>query len=260
MNIKIKKISEKFNYALHNCSQWHAITWLKNEFYKTGKVKLWVVGGTIRDFILETSNMIIDVDIILENCKSFNEIEEVIKRGGTFSKNMMGGYKWYPKSEISKNSEKIEIDLWRIEEAIEQDDEVTPEMAVSRFDLNINSLGWSLNEEYLINPLGGLEILLDDSKSMPMDLLTEKIKPENEPRLILRAIKYSSKLGIPLGEKTVNWIKSNENQLDKYNDDRINYIFRSIDIFSIKDEIKKCCEIVFSDKYYKKVTKALYNK
>lgn len=260
MNIEntVRELEHRFERALRNCSQWAAIEWLKDTFASKGNIHLWVVGGTIRDFVLETSNMIIDVDIILEGCPSFEILEGVISSGGTFARNMMGGYKWYPSKEVSHVDEEIEIDLWRVEEAIEPGDDCTPEVAVKRFDLNINSLAWSLTDRYILNPLGGLEIILDETRSTPMELLTEKIKPGNAGRLILRAIKYSSKLGIPLGEHTRSWVRQNESELDSISDDRIRYVFRSIDTVSIKKELEDCCYWLLDRDYAERIIHSLY--
>ncbi|MCK5685004.1 hypothetical protein KAJ27_12820, partial [bacterium] len=178
---------------------------------------------------------------------------------GTFSRNMMGGYKWYPSKEVSSEEEEIEIDLWRMEEAIEPGDECTPEVAVMRFDLNINSLAWSLDEKYFVNPLGGLEILMDKSRKTPMELLTEKIKPGNAGRLILRAVKYSAKLGIPLGDATKKWMRENEKELDSLSDEKIKYVFRSIDTSSIKKEVEDCCTGILSNDYGARIVKALFS-
>ncbi len=256
---QFKDLESSFDKALQSCNQWNSIQWLMKTFAESGDIKLWVVGGTIRDYILETANMIIDVDVILQGCPDFDVLEKVISSGGTFSRNMMGGYKWYPSKEISKDDEEIEIDLWRMEEAIEPGDECTPEVAVMRFDLNINSLAWSLDEKYFVNPLGALEILLDESHKTPMELLTEKIKPGNAGRLILRAVKYNAKLGIPLGELTKKWMLRNEKELDSLSNEKIKYVFRSIDTVSIKKEVEDCCTSILSKDYGDRIVKALFS-
>jgi len=252
------KLAERFDRALRESDFWDSIIWLRRRFRRFGPVRLWVVGGTIRDFVLETSNMIIDVDIMVENCPSMEILEEAITAGGTFRKNMMGGYKWLPSLEVSKTEEPLEIDMWRIEESIEPGDEPTPEMGVSRFDLNINALGWEVEERRFVNPLGGLEIILDESRTAPMELLTEKIKPGNAPRLILRAIKYGAKLGFPLGAETRQWIRKNERQLDQLSPDKIRYVFRAIDSGAIRKEIEECCDELLTTPYAAKVKDSLF--
>jgi tRNA nucleotidyltransferase/poly(A) polymerase len=255
---KVEALRKSFDRALQASAFWPAILWLEKEFRKEGPIRLWVVGGTIRDFILETSNMIIDVDVMLEKCPSKEVLEKVITRGGTFRKNMMGGYKWYPAPAISGAKEELEMDMWRIEESIEPGDAATPELGVSRFDLSINALGWDVEKRRFINPLGGLQILLDETRSTPMELLTEKIKPGNAGRLILRAIKYAPKLGFPLGEKTRRWIRANEKELDTLPPDKIRYVFRAIDYQAIRREIESCCDAVLSPSYAAKVKDALF--
>ncbi len=253
----VKELSENFDRALKASDFWEPICWLTEHFRERGPIKLWLVGGTIRDFVLETSNMIIDVDLMVENCPSMEVLEEVITEGGTFKKNMMGGYKWFPAPEAG-GKEGGEIDIWRIEESIEPGDEPTPEMGVSRFDLNINALGWDIAEEKFINPLGGLESILDEAKTEPMELLTEKIKPGNAGRLILRAIKYSPKLGIPLGDATRKWITENEKELDTLDAEKIRYVMRAIDYKSIEKEMSACCDELLSPGYAAKVKSALF--
>lgn len=253
----VKKLTENFDRALRESDFWGPICWLTEHFRKRGSIKLWLVGGTIRDFVLETSNMIIDVDLMIENCPSMDVLEEVITGGGTFTKNMMGGYKWFPSPEVAGGKE-MEIDIWRIEESIEPGDDPTPEMGVSRFDLNINALGWDIEERRFINPLGGLESILDETKTEPMELLTEKVKPGNAGRLILRAVKYSSKLGIPLGEATRKWIKENEKELDTLDAEKIRYVMRAIDYKAIEKEMSACCDDLLSSEYASKVKNALF--
>lgn len=255
---KAEALRQSFDRALTASAFWPAILWLEQEFRKEGKIRLWVVGGTIRDFILETSNMIIDVDVMLEGCPSKEVLEKVITRGGTFRRNMMGGYKWYPAPAVSKGEAGLEMDMWRIEESIEPGDAATPELGVSRFDLSINALGWDVEKRRFINPLGALQILLDETRSTPMELLTEKIKPGNAGRLILRAIKYAPKLGIPLGEKTLRWIRTNEKELDALPPDKIRYVFRAIDYLSIRGKIESCCDELLSPPYAAKVKDALF--
>lgn len=255
----VKDLGERFDQALRESKFCSPIAWLTDRFRQYGLIKLWLVGGTIRDFILETSNKIIDVDLMVENCPSMDTLEEVITAGGTFNKNMMGGYKWFPSPEISGGNSDMEIDLWRVEESIEPGDDPTPEMGVSRFDLNINALGWDIAARCFINPLGGLESLLDETHTEPMELLTEKIKPGNKGRLILRAIKYSPKLGIPLGENTKKWIRENETELDSLTPEKIRYVLRAIDYKSIRKEIEDCCDRLLSPPYSAKVKKALFD-
>ena len=255
---KVEDLRKRFDQALRASAFWPSILWLQKEFHGEAPVRLWVVGGTIRDFILETSNMIIDVDVMLEKCPSREVLEKVITRGGTFRKNMMGGYKWYPAPAISKAKEGLEMDMWRIEESIEPGDAPTPELGVSRFDLSINALGWDVEKRRFINPLGALQILLDETRATPMELLTEKIKPGNAGRLILRAIKYGPKLGIPLGEKTLRWIREHEKELDDLPPDKIRYVFRAIDYQAIRKEIEDCCDELLSPAYAAKVKEALY--
>ncbi len=254
----VKNLAENFDRALRESDFWEPICWLSERFQRLGPIKLWLVGGTIRDFVLETSNMIIDVDLMVENCPSREDLEEVIVEGGTFTRNMMGGYKWYPSPAITGGKKKIEIDIWRIEESIEPGDEPTPEMGVSRFDLNINALGWDIAGRRFINPLGGLESILDESRSEPMELLTEKIKPGNAARLILRAIKYSPKLGIPLGRATKKWIRENEKELDTLDAEKIRYVMRAIDYKAIEKEMSACCDELLSPEYAAKVKEALF--
>ncbi len=254
----VRDIGEKFDRALRESDFWPAMTWLGDQFRRRGPIKLWVVGGTIRDFILETSNMIIDVDLMVEGCPSMEVLEEAIVAGGTFRRNMMGGYKWYPSPEAAGGKEGLEIDIWRIEESIEPGDPATPEMGVSRFDLSINALGWDVEEKRFIDPLGGLEVILDESKSRPMELLTEKIKPGNAGRLILRAVKYAPKLGIGLGEKSKRWIRENEAELDELSDEKIRYVFRAIDYRSIRKEIEEFCDEILSPARASRIKNALF--
>ncbi len=254
----LKKLEQDFGRALEESAFWPSIRWLEEHFKPYGNIRLWLVGGTIRDFVLETSNMIIDVDIMVENCPSMATLEEVITQGGDFRKNMMGGYKWLPSPEVSHAEAGMEIDMWRVEESIEPGDEATPEMGVSRFDLNINAVGWCIEEKRFINPLGGLQSILDPDRAEPMELLTEKIKPGNAGRLILRAIKYGPKLGIPLGEKTKAWIRENEKELDSLPPEKIRYVFRAIDYNSIRPKIEAACDELLSPPYAGKVKDALF--
>lgn len=258
INKEIIKIGEELDIALKNSIFWPSVEWLKNELSKYSNIKLYVVGGTIRDFILETRNKIIDLDIMVENCPTLELLDKVRLKGGEIDKNMMGGAKWYPNPFISKTKERLELDIWRIEEGIVEGDPATIEAGISRFDLNINALAWDITDKKFYNPLKGLEVLLDNTKSTPMELLTEKIKPNNEARLILRAIKYSSKLGIPIGEKSKKWIKDNEKKLDTLPDEKIVYVMRAIDYLAIKNEISNLCDQLLSPFYSDRIKKVLF--
>lgn len=54
----VKDLTDNFDRALRESDFWGPICWLRDHFERRGPIKLWLVGGTIRDFVLETSNPI----------------------------------------------------------------------------------------------------------------------------------------------------------------------------------------------------------
>lgn len=256
---RVKRLGEALQRACERSTFWRTVEWLLATFpARFPAVKFYVVGGTIRDFILDTSNMIVDLDLMVEGIPSDQELHAALLTGGRITPNMMGGGKWHPDFAVSGVREEMDLDIWRIENGVCEGDEPTIALGVSRFDLNINSIAWDLAERRFINPLGGLEILLDPDRSKPMDLLTEKIKPGNDGRLILRAIKYGAKLGFPLGAPTYAWVRAHEAALDALPDEKIPYVFRSIEIVSIRPEVEKLTRSLLSPARAARVLGLLY--
>lgn len=255
---KVEDLGRRFQKAVEASMFWPSVRWLEEAVASEGNVRFYVVGGTIRDFILETSNAIIDLDLMVEGLPSDERLEAILETGGHLTRNMMGGGKWHPSPAVSGLDEDLDLDIWRIENGICEGDEPTIEMGVSRFDLNINALAWDLRDRRFVNPLGGLQILLDEKRETPMELLTEKIKPGNAGRLILRVLKYGGKLGIPVGEATRLWVQENEATLDSLPDEKIPYVFRAIDYRSIRSELSSLTRELLGQERADRVIRCLY--
>ncbi len=217
--------------------------------FKNG-YRLYLVGGIVRDMLLNKENL--DVDITVEgDAIEFAKILEkeakakilsIHKNFGTVKIEIKGQKIDFAstRSEIYPKKGHLPV-IKKIGCSLEED--------VLRRDFTINSLAISLNQNdfaNLIDYTGGFE----DLKEKKIRILHDKSFID-DPTRIIRALKYSTRLGFELEEKT---FKLQEEYLKNINYDlgykRIKQEIKK----TFEDNSQKTFEIFINQKIYKLVT------
>ena len=192
--------------------------------------KLYLIGGIVRDLLLNRKSL--DIDITVEG--DAIEFAHVLESEGVAK--ISSVHKSFGTVKIIINDEQIDLASTRSETYPRKghlphvaEIGCSLEKDVLRRDFTINSLAISLNQESfanLIDYIGGFE----DLKSKKIRILHDKSFID-DPTRIIRALKYSTRLGFELDEETINL--QNE-YLENVNYDMCNK--------RIKNEIKKTFE------------------
>lgn len=213
--------------------------------------KLYLIGGIVRDLLLNQKNL--DIDITVEG----NAIEFAYILEKQANAKILSLHKNFATVKVELNGKKIDFASTRSEIypkkghlPVVADIGCLLEKDILRRDFTINSLAMSLNQDNfadLIDYAGGL----NDLKEKKIRILHDKSFID-DPTRIIRALKYSTRLGFDLEENT---LKLQEGYLKNVNYDMCNK--------RIKQEIKKTFEqnlqVAFDkfidQKIYKLVTK-----
>ena len=208
--------------------------------------KIYLIGGIVRDMLLNQKSLDIDITVegdavefahILE--KEVNAKISSIHKNFGIAKVEINGYKIdlastrsesYPKAGHLPIVEKIGCSL--------KED-------VLRRDFTINSLACSLNQDSfadLIDYVGGF----DDLKAKKIKILHDKSFVD-DPTRIIRALKYSTRLGFELDKKT---LKLQEKYLENINYDMC--------YKRVKQEIKKTFEQNSQKAFEKFIEQGIY--
>ncbi|WP_413677298.1 CCA tRNA nucleotidyltransferase [Prochlorococcus sp. MIT 0916] len=174
-----------------------------------------IVGGVVRDLITKSNNqdyeiIFNDLDLIIEGDTS-NYVKELNKILGPERVKLIRNNKDYKTSEIEINGIKIDIAAAR-EETYPIPGEnpkvvsSTIENDLIRRDFNINAMAIDLKENILIDLFSGLDAIY----KMKIDFLHESSVLE-DPTRIIRASRYSAKLGFHLSTKALKQIKDTIN-------------------------------------------------
>lgn len=208
--------------------------------------KLYLIGGIVRDLLLNQKNL--DIDITVEgDAIAFAHILE--KQADA---KILSLHKDFGTAKVEINNKKIDFASTRSEIypkkghlPVVADIGCSLEKDVLRRDFTINSLAISLNQEDfadLIDYSGGLK----DLKEKKIRILHDKSFID-DPTRIIRALKYSTRLGFDLEENT---LKLQEGYLKNVNYDMCNK--------RIKQEIKKTFEQNLQLTFYKFINQKIY--
>lgn len=180
------------------------------------KFEIYVVGGYVRDFILEKPGTDIDI-MVMGDAVKFAEItsknfgknlDAVYKNFGTALLKIIQDNKEYKiefasarKESYNRNSRKPEVLPANLQEDI------------SRRDFTINSLAVSLNK----NSYGELTDLYNGVEDIKNKIIRTPLEPQktfdDDPLRIMRAIRFASKLNFTIEQKTYDAIISMKDRL-----------------------------------------------
>jgi len=165
----------------------------------------YLVGGYIRDIILERVTKEVDVDIVVP----FNAIEI----GKKISDNLKSKF-----IILDKKREVVRIILNGISIDIANQVSSTIEGDLRARDFSINSIAFLLDKKCLFDPINGL-------KDLELTLLRthSEINLHNDPLRILRCFRFVSELNFKVDLKLITFIKKNKEKLFLVAKERINY-------------------------------------
>jgi len=170
----------------------------------------YLVGGYIRDIILERVTKEVDVDIVVP----FNAIEI----GKKISDNLKSKF-----IILDKKREVVRIILNDISIDIANQVSSTIEGDLRARDFSINSIAFLFDKKCLIDPLNGLN-------DLELSLLRthSEINLLNDPLRILRCFRFVSELNFKIDFNLITFIKKNKGKLYLVAKERINYEIKKI--------------------------------
>ena len=193
--------------------------WLAGEVALGRGERVYLVGGVVRDLLLEQQNL--DLDLVVEG----NAIELALQL-----KEVNGGEII---THLRFSTAKLSWDRWSVDFATSRSEtydkpgalpRVKPssiDSDLSRRDFTINAMAVHLNPgDYgkLLDPCGGR----NDLKKKVLRVLHEKSFADDATR-IWRALRYEQRLGFRLERKTLSLLKRDVDMLDTISSDRIRY-------------------------------------
>ncbi len=198
---------------------WEKQPFLKRLFSKYPKAKAYLVGGAVRDAILEKPTK--DYDFVIAGLEP-KLLEKFLLTQGKVNLvgKHFGVFKFKPKG---WQGEEIDIALPRTEHSIAfsgaykdflvtSDPNLKIEDDLSRRDFTINATAWDLKEKKLIDPFGGLKDLqggIVKTVGKPQDRFKEDYSR------MLRAIRFACQLNFEIETRTWSAIKKNIKNLNK---------------------------------------------
>jgi len=164
-----------------------------------------LVGGYIRDILLDRINSSLDVDIVVPA----NAIEVGKKISNNFKVKSIV---------LDKDREVIRIIFNQISIDIANRIGLTIEEDLKTRDFSINAIAYSFNKKCLIDPLNGI-------KDIELFLLKSYSNKNllNDPLRILRCFRFISELNFRTDDNLISFIQKNKGQLNIVAKERINY-------------------------------------
>jgi tRNA nucleotidyltransferase (CCA-adding enzyme) len=193
--------------------------WLAGEVAMTRQERVYLVGGVVRDLLLEQPN--IDLDLVVEG----NAVELALQLKETNGGDIT--------THLRFSTAKLRWDRWSADFATARSEtydkpgalpKVTPSSIdddLSRRDFTVNAMAVHLNPgDYgkLLDPCGGRS----DLKKKVIRVLHDKSFTDDATR-IWRGLRYEQRLGFRLERKTQGLLKRDVDMLDTISSDRIRY-------------------------------------
>lgn len=217
--MKREKFLEITNY-IHNIIQ-------DTEFEQ----HVYVVGGSVRDLIMEKE--IKDIDLVIDLPQGGVRFANFCEQNGLTGKvviyetygTAMFHFKKFPDDEI-------ECVMTRGEKYIDSGSrnpvtEFAPIMEdASRRDLTINALYYNISKKKVEDLMGcGVQDIRNGVLRVPMEMVSEQMVDQtfiDDPLRILRVLRFHTKLGFKISDETFNAMKRNVDRLSIITVERIN--------------------------------------
>lgn len=178
-------------------------------------IKPVIIGGYIRDYLLQIDSK--DIDIELYNVDNINSLEELLSEFG--SVNEVG--KSFSVIKLNIDDLDLDFSLPRIDSKIAKghrgfkvtaNSHLDFKTATSRRDFTINAIGYDVIEKKILDPFNGISDLKNKVlKAVDLDKFGE------DPLRVLRAVQFSSRFSLQLDQNLLHKCKTMvENNLISY--------------------------------------------
>ena len=217
--MKQEKFLEITNY-IHNIIQ-------DTEFEQ----HVYVVGGSVRDLIMEKE--IKDIDLVIDLPQGGVRFANFCEQNGLTGKVVI--YETYGTSMFHFKKfpdDEIECVMTRGEKYLDSGSrnpvtEFAPIMEdASRRDLTINALYYNISKKKVEDLMGcGVQDIRDGVLRVPMEMVSEQMVDHtfiDDPLRILRVLRFHTKLGFKISDETFNAMKRNVDRLSIITVERIN--------------------------------------
>lgn len=217
--MKREKFLEITNY-IHNIIQ-------DTEFEQ----HVYVVGGSVRDLIMEKE--IKDIDLVIDLPQGGVRFANFCEQNGLTGKVVI--YETYGTSMFHFKKfpdDEIECVMTRGEKYLDSGSrnpvtEFAPIMEdASRRDLTINALYYNISKKKVEDLMGcGVQDIRDGVLRVPMEMVSEQMVDHtfiDDPLRILRVLRFHTKLGFKISDETFNAMKRNVDRLSIITVERIN--------------------------------------
>jgi len=162
-------------------------------------IKPIIVGGYIRDFLLQIESK--DIDIELYGINSFSKLEDILEEFGDV--NSVG--KSFGVCKLKVDDLDLDFSFARSDSKIDKghkgfeikvDSSLDFKTATSRRDFTINAIGYDIETKEILDPFNGLEDLKNRIlRAVDID------KFADDPLRILRAVQFSSRFNLSIENK-----------------------------------------------------------
>ena len=192
---------------------------------------VYVVGGSVRDLIMEKE--IKDIDLVIDLPQGGVRFANFCEQNGLTGKVVV--YETYGTSMFHFNKfpdDEIECVMTRGEKYLDSGSRNPTVEFTSlkddafRRDLTINALYYNISKKKVEDLIGcGVQDIYDGVLRVPMEMVSEQMVDQtfiDDSLRILRCIRFSCKLGFKISEKTFNAMKRNVDRLSIITVERIN--------------------------------------
>lgn len=230
------------------------------ETLKTNGVSAVIVGGFVRDSLL--NNPAKDIDIELYNVKDFANMAEILKPFG--KANLVG--KSFGVLKLSYQGYEIDFSLPRLEKKTASghkgfevilDPKLTFAQAAKRRDFTINAMGYDYNTQILLDPYDGQKDLLNKRLHF-VDALTFI----EDPLRVFRAIQFCARFVLTCSNELIYLCRdiSNKGEIKELAKERIFEEFSKLLLKSDKPSIGlKLFELFSLETYFTPLNSNIFN-
>ncbi len=162
-------------------------------------IKPIIVGGYVRDFLLNIESK--DIDIELYGINSFSKLEEILEEFG----DVISVGKSFGVCKLKFNNLDLDFSLPRIDSKIDKghkgfkikiDSSLDFKTAASRRDFTINAIGYEIETKKILDPFNGK----DDLKNRILRAV-DIDKFQEDPLRVLRAVQFNSRFNLSIDDK-----------------------------------------------------------
>lgn len=205
------------NYAIYLK---HPVFKVVSNYIKEKNLEAYVVGGFVRDLILETPSKDIDIVVVGDGTLLAQEVAEILKvKNVSIFKNYGTAHFRYKDLDVEfvgarKESYEFNSRKPTTEKGTLRDDQF-------RRDFTINALALDLREEYygnLVDPFNGLEDLRNGIIRTPLD---PHVTFSDDPLRMLRAIRFATRLNFKIESTCLEALKNQSQRLEIISKERI---------------------------------------